>query len=329
MRHLNDISTSILDALPVGVVLLDTGDRVAFVNRALLEWFGSAAKTWTGQPWDTCWRSLDAATDGDELEMAGRRLRHLSAALPGQGRLEIFEDITALRDCEDDLREMFLVWDEASAFHAHELRNPLTAILGFGTLLRDRATATEEKRREWAARTVEKAQTMRESIELYSTSSRFLAERHRFHRSALSLTQLVEDVVRDATGDVVMVPSEPCWVNGDADRLRQLVQILLAYAQSHAPRSGAVQVRLTLEAGQAVLRVSDGAAPLPDEAQAVIFEPLQPRDGAPSSRVDLTIARGLASAHGGSLELVGQPDQGNTFRLSLPALSDQDIPTGS
>lgn len=325
----NHTLTSILDVLPLGVAWVDTTDRITFINHTLAEWGGPTTQGWVGQTWDRCWRTLDGTVEGEELALGGRYLRRRQAPLADEGRLEIFEDITALRDCEDGLREMFIVWDEASAFHAHELRNPLTAILGFGTLLRDRATATEEKRREWAARTVEKAQTMRESIEVYSTASRFLAERHRFQRLALNLAQVVEDVVRDVADHNIALFSTPCWVNGDADRLRRLVRILLTHALSHASHVSRVQVRLTVEEGQAVLRVGDSGQPLPAEAQAAIFEPLRPHNGTPGSRVDLTIARGLASAHGGTLEFASLPEQGNTFTLTLPVLSDEDIPTNS
>ena len=323
----NDTLTAVLDALPLGIVWVDPTDHITFINRALAEWLGPAAEGWVGETWETCWRVLEGAVEGEQRELGGRFLSRRQAPLAEQGRLEIFEDLTALRDCEDGLREMFIVWDEASAFHAHELRNPLTAILGFGTLLRDRATAAEEKRREWAARTVEKAQTMRESIEVYSTTSRFLAERHRFHRSAVNLTHLVEDVAQDALVQEVALGDPSYWVNGDAYRLRQLVRILLTYARRRAATAGAVRVSLAVEEGQAVLRVSDGGPPLPADEQAAIFEPLRSPNGAPGSRVDLTIARGLASAHGGTLEFVSQPHQGNTFMLTLPILSDEDIPT--
>ena len=326
MTHLNDVLTATLDALPLGIAWLDGDEQVAFINRTLAEWL-PAARDWVGRPWAAGWGTVGVEADGDELRLGGRQLRRSQGALPGQGRLEIFEDLTPLRDCEDGLREMFVVWDEASAFHAHELRNPLTAILGFGTLLRDRPTAAEEKRREWAGRTVEKAQAMRESIELYSTTSRFLAERHRFQRAALDLARLVEEVVRDGGGRPPALPDGPCWVNGDADRLRQLLHILLTHARQHAPTPDSVRVRLALEEGQAVLRISDGGDPMPADVQAAIFEPL--RDGAAGSRVDLTIARGLASAHGGALEFTAAPDQGNTFTLSLPVLAEQDIPPGS
>lgn len=115
-------------------------------------------------------------------------------------------------------------------------------------------------------------------------------------------------------------------VLGDRDRLAQLVGNLLDNALAHTPAGGRVRVTAGAQAGEVRLAVQDSGAGIPAEELGRIFERFYQVDksrgaagGRASSGLGLAIARQLAEAHGGRIEVESAPGQGSAFTLSLPA----------
>jgi nitrogen fixation/metabolism regulation signal transduction histidine kinase len=125
------ILTAVLDNLPLGVALIDAEGRVRYTNARLAALVDQPAHDWVGQRWDD--RMARAGLGGDpatldDIRVGERILSHRREPLADGTRLEIIEDITFDRARADQLRTLFVVWDESMAHAAHELRNPLTAI---------------------------------------------------------------------------------------------------------------------------------------------------------------------------------------------------------
>jgi len=111
-------------------------------------------------------------------------------------------------------------------------------------------------------------------------------------------------------------------VRGDADRLRQLGVILLDNAVRYT-QAGAVTLRLTGGHG-AILSVSDTGPGIAPEHLPHIFERFYRADPARSSDqggfgLGLAIARWIAEAHGGRIEVTSAPGRGSTFSVRLPS----------
>lgn len=117
-------------------------------------------------------------------------------------------------------------------------------------------------------------------------------------------------------------PSAVC-IDGDADRLREVVDNLLDNALRVAPAGSAVRVAVKRDGDCSVLEVEDSGPGLGEEEQARVFEPFA-RGSAPSgdgAGLGLAIARRFAEAHGGRLRVRSSPGAGATFRLELPDLA--------
>lgn len=112
----------------------------------------------------------------------------------------------------------------------------------------------------------------------------------------------------------------PGAVTCDPGRLEQLLSNLLANAVVHGDPEEPVSVRAGLEAGELVIEVGNGGAPIPPETQARIFEPLAQAGGEASSGLGLGlhIARLIAEGHGGQLDLVSETDR-IAFVFRMPA----------
>jgi two-component system, OmpR family, sensor kinase len=110
-------------------------------------------------------------------------------------------------------------------------------------------------------------------------------------------------------------------VDGDADRLREVVDNLLDNALRVAPKGSVVRVGVRQENGRCLLEVEDTGPGLTDEEQAHVFEPFArgTAAGGDGAGLGLAIARAVAEAHGGRLGVRSAPGSGATFRLELPA----------
>jgi signal transduction histidine kinase len=141
-------------------------------------------------------------------------------------------------------------------------------------------------------------------------------------REDLDLLSVVEVVVDDAAltgGDVQLVDSVPLTVTGDAVALQRLLSNLVDNALKYG---GAARVRIREQDRQAIVEIEDDGPGLSSAELARVFEPFYRADA--SRNLDeggvglgLAVARSLARAHGGDVELISRPG-GLTARVSLP-----------
>jgi signal transduction histidine kinase len=138
---------------------------------------------------------------------------------------------------------------------------------------------------------------------------------------------LVESVrrLRDAAPHVKMSVSsvEPAEVDGDRDRLRELIGILLDNAARYTPPGGSVAAGLEVRDGRAVVRVEDSGIGLDAEDRERLFERLyrgaRARELRPSGTgLGLAIARWIVESHAGTIELVDREGGGTVALVTLP-----------
>jgi signal transduction histidine kinase len=112
-------------------------------------------------------------------------------------------------------------------------------------------------------------------------------------------------------------------IRGDAERLRQVLTNLVDNAIKYSPAGSEVEVHAYREDGRVRIDVRDRGPGIAKEDQKLIFEKFGRVTGAgatrPGTGLGLFIARSIAEAHGGALEVHSAPEQGATFTLELPA----------
>jgi len=101
-------------------------------------------------------------------------------------------------------------------------------------------------------------------------------------------------------------------------RLRQALASLIANAVAHAPTGTQIVVTASARAGAVELAVSDAGEGIRPDRQAAIFEPGVRFADRPGQGIGLAVAREIAEAHGGWIEVDSAPGRGTTFRLVLP-----------
>jgi signal transduction histidine kinase len=110
-------------------------------------------------------------------------------------------------------------------------------------------------------------------------------------------------------------------VRGDGVRLRQVLANLIGNAVKYSPEGELVEVRATAVNGRVVIDVTDHGNGIAPADQRLVFEKFGRVSGTsakPGTGLGLYIARAIAEAHGGQLEVTSAPGLGATFTLTLP-----------
>lgn len=212
---------------------------------------------------------------------------------------------------------------------SHQLRTPLTTIRANLDLLQ-RPDVPVGERREILADARDEAERMGRLIgDLLSLARAESGARLRFEPVDLDAL-LVESVrrQRQAAAHVRMSLGtvEPASVDGDRDRLTELLGILLDNAARYTPAGGSVGATLEVRGIVAVVRVTDTGIGLDAADRERLFERLyrgrRARELRPSGTgLGLAIARWIVEAHGGSIALVDREGGGTVAMVELPRRS--------
>jgi two-component system OmpR family sensor kinase len=162
-----------------------------------------------------------------------------------------------------------------------------------------------------------------------------LDEGRPLEREPVELDEVVGEAVETALTvepeRQIELESEPAAVVGDRDRLRQIVDNLLANVRSHTPAGTPVNVRVGRENGSALIEVADSGPGLSADDAARVFERFYRADRSRSREsggvgLGLSIVAAVAEAHGGSVAAESEPGRGATFRITLPLATNGDEP---
>ncbi len=212
---------------------------------------------------------------------------------------------------------------------SHELRTPLTSIRGYAELLRKGALADDEARTSASERIEHEAARMSLLVDDLLLLAR-LDQGRPFEPAPVDLGTIVEDAVDAASAIEPRRPisiespatGEDLVVDGDAARLRQVVDNLLRNAEVHTPPGTPVHVKVSRQGSLAVLSVSDEGQGIDTEEQARVFDRFyrgnEARTGG-GTGLGLSIVAAIASAHGGNARVESVPGEGATFIVELPA----------
>ena len=208
---------------------------------------------------------------------------------------------------------------------SHELRTPLTAIRGHTEAIREGIVTDPEAVR--ASLEIVSAETDRLERLVGDVLDLAKLQAHRFtvRREEVDMQRLVDhaygafaEEARRREIDYRLDASEQeTVIVSDGDRVLQVVSNLLSNAFRWTPDGGTVELRLVPRNGHVLVDVVDSGPGVPPERREVIFQPFVSQD-LNGTGLGLPIARELAIALGGRIELAAAVPTGSRFRLVLP-----------
>jgi signal transduction histidine kinase len=235
----------------------------------------------------------------------------------------------AERKTVEELRRLSALRADFVSLVSHELRSPMAAVIGSARTLQQRwRQLGPDQRESFLALIADETSRLATLVGDVLDTSRIEAGTFSFTFEPVDVGRLVEESVAHAglSQDEVAVRADVAKslpsVRGDRERLRQVLANLIDNAVKYSRDGDAVDVSARAENGRVEVTVRDSGPGIPPEQQRLIFEKFgrAPVTGAvkPGTGLGLFIARSIAEAHGGSLDVRSTPGRGAAFTLALP-----------
>jgi PAS domain S-box-containing protein len=261
--------------------------------------------------------------DDDDLVLAEEIARRAAVAIEKARLLEEAQQANQAKD-------------EFLATLSHELRTPMTAILGWARLLEIGGLDDETERA--AVETIERSATAQaQIIEDILEVSRIIRGKLTLEMTPVDLSDLVSGAVEAirptaaAKGvEFSLVPAgEPIAVMGDPSRLQQVMWNLLSNAVKFTPRGGRVEVRVGRDDSLARIDVDDSGQGIPPRFLPFVFDRFRQAESSTTRThgglgLGLSIVRHLVEMHGGNVTARSEGEgKGACFSVTLPIMAVQ------
>ncbi|HVV57097.1 MAG TPA: ATP-binding protein [Gaiellaceae bacterium] len=329
----------VLEALGEGIAVVGVDGRVQVWNRAAEIVTGIRRLDALGRRIDDLFGGWSDVGESVPVAEPGRRPR--STAVPvlvlgrelwlsvvavesAAGTVYAFRDLTAERHL-DEAKTDFI------ATISHELRTPMTAVLGAATtLLRDDLPFTEAQRRELLEMIATQATRLGSVTEEVLLASSLDRDEVQIETESVDVEEVIVETV-DALAPSVpdsisleLALGRPGPVLGDRDRLQQVLVNLIDNAVKYSPDGGLVLVSTARTRSSVRVAVADEGIGIAPAEQARVFDKFYRVDssltrGPGGTGLGLYICRGLVERMGGRLGLRSEAGRGSTFLVDLPA----------
>jgi signal transduction histidine kinase len=269
-------------------------------------------------------RATTDAFSEDETELVALLGRPVATAVQS---IRAYE---AGRQRVEELARLSALRADFVSLVSHELRSPMAAVIGASRTLQARwRLLSAEQRESFLALIADETTRLADLVADVLDTSRLEAGTFSYRFEDVDVAEIALDAVQSAmltqqeVSVVASVAGKLPTIRGDRARLRQVVGNLIDNAVKYSPEDGEVEVRAFAADGGVRVSVRDAGPGIPREHQARIFEKFGrlevPGSSKPGTGLGLFIARSIAEAHGGTLEVNSLPRDGATFVLALPA----------
>jgi signal transduction histidine kinase len=238
-------------------------------------------------------------------------------------RMEIALDITERKELEQTK-------DELLSAVSHEMRTPLTAIVGFTELLLEEP-ALPQPVRQHVETIFREAEKMQDLVQTFLEVRRLKTDRARIGYEPIAVIGLLQQAAasnQECTERHTMQIEcpESLAVIGNRRELSQVFRQLTANACRFSPQGGTVLLRGVEDGDNVQVIVADQGIGIPTEELERIFEPFHRLDTGDRRRVrgiglGLSLVREVVTLHGGSIQVESSPGQGSRFLVTLPRLT--------
>lgn len=321
-QALSERLSLLLNALPAGVVVLDSAGRVSEANPAARQMFAQPIIT---ESWPALMQARLLATEAPgEWQLDARRLAIVESPLDSAGgRILLIHDVTAAHGLKADLErhQRLAAMGEMAASLAHQLRTPLATALLYCANLGQPQLADDARRRfaDKATAQLKRLERLIQEVLLFARGESIGRDTIRADELLADAAQTVQPLfiernvnfrVACQTGDAV--------VTGSRKALAGALVNLLENALQACSSSGKVVLGATRVGQQLRVGVRDTGSGIAPEVQGRVFDPFFTTRGQ-GTGLGLAIALGVARAHGGTIEVSSVPGEGSEFVIVLPA----------
>ncbi len=329
---------TILNSIQDGVILLDKENKILLINPAAQKAFSLGFSKLVGTPVLEAIQHQDFAgllesiTDNPLkfYEIAfddGRVFSAQYTPISEIGAVITLEDITHLKML-DRLKNDFI--------HtiSHDLRSPLTSIMGYVELL-DRVGPLNDQQKQFVRHVQNSIQSItalvNDLLDLGRIEAGFDTRKDEVSLETVlrytldNLGRQIED--KEQNLQLSIAENLPV-IRGNPIRMRQMTDNLLVNAIKYTPEKGSITVNLSLNDGQLILEVADTGVGIPATDQPHIFEKFyragNAPKGTPGTGLGLAIVKSIVDNHQGRIWVESAIGEGTKFTVVLPAFSEAE-----
>jgi two-component system NtrC family sensor kinase len=323
---------SILTGLQDGVIVIDEAGCIIQLNDIAKRAFGLEESAVTGHP------ALEVFTQADMQELIrtpntvpgrsieinvedGRTFNGTSAAIPGVGWAISINDITSLKRL-DRIKSEFV------GTVSHDLRSPLTSILGYVELI-DRVGPINDTQREFIHRVQASVHNITSLVDDLLNLGRIEAgvdtRKELIHLSQiinLSVGHYASRSSEKSINLIVEAPEKFPLLYGNPVQIRQVIDNLLDNAIKYTPAGGEVHLQAHIEKDQIILQISDNGMGITAADLPYIFDKFYRASNIPieigGTGLGLAIVKTVIEAHDGRIWVDSTPGRGSKFTIVLP-----------
>ena len=325
---------TILNHIEDGVIILDPNEKLLLVNPAARRAFEIREENLIGKNVEEVISNQDligiislgvaSPLKYNEISFDDKRFYSSQySEIPGIGMAVTLQNITYLKQIEQ-MKNDFV------STVSHDLRSPLTAILGYIELL-DRVGPINEQQRDFIRRVQSSVQSItaliNDLLELGRIEAGITGEADTVPLDAALKyaldnihLQIVEKNIFVHTDLPIRVP----LIYGNPVQIRQLLDNLLGNAIKYTPEGGEIKTSINIDGGQLILKITDTGPGIPLSDQPHIFEKFFRASNVPvsvsGSGLGLAIVKSIVDAHNGRIWVYSVLGQGSTFVVVLPMI---------
>jgi PAS domain S-box-containing protein len=344
---------AVVDSDPNGIALFDADGVLRMASRRIEEIFGLPLRAMYGQRFEGIYRQklaqvvaqdreamLERVRDifanretraHDEIELERPRHRWLTrSSVPVRGasgeylgRLVVYVDVTDQRELDRQRSDFLTV-------AAHELRTPLTPLSMYLQSIERRLKRGQPLAGDLVSKARRQVERLGRLVEDLLDISRLESRRMQLSSADVELNELADDVVADFRAqtrnhDILLrrTAGVPIVVEGDRERLEQVLVNLIANAIKYTPQGGRITVSVQRAGAEARISVQDPGIGIPEEEQPRLFQRFFRAANATTRHysglgIGLFVAHEIVHRHGGCFEVRSELGKGSTFTFYLP-----------
>ena len=337
------ILNAAFESMVEGLIVLDDRNRIERVNRALVEMTGYPAETLVNKTPLETFRNAALHQALDRFNQTHEPL--LVEIILDQEKVRMMEvSISAIRDLPHAVQKTILVFHDVTKLKqlektrvdfvanvSHEIKTPLTNIIGFVETLGEGKVSDQETRRRFLATIRENALRLNRLVNDLLTLSNIELGEAKLHLEDVDPTDVLESVLSMMSGVLKeknlhigrSITEHLPSIQGDRDRLSQILINILDNAVKYTPEGGTITIEASRMAQEVVIRISDTGIGIPKSEIPKLGERFYRVDKARSRQLGgtglgLSIVKHLMKAHGGRMIIDSNPGKGTTVSLYFP-----------
>lgn len=254
----------------------------------------------------------------------------------------VIRDITKRKQSEESLKQSKKATESFLSYISHELKTPMTSILGYISAIRDGTMDDEQKKLNAIDLIYEKALTLKRSTDDLYQLSQLETKQFDFKFMQLAVSDFLNKLIYKYSWDVTnaglklefdqeQIDKMKYDVIADPERIETVFLNILFNAIKFTEPGGTIGISCELaDKSTIVVSISDTGVGIPEDEQEKTFGKFyrsmsyQPLNGAKGNGLGLAISKEIILAHGGQIWVKSQPGKGSMFSFSLPIYIEQE-----